>query len=407
MNNTTATRVRPAESDTTSAGKPGRPRWLTIAIAAAVLGVAAVAYWQFASPGTSAAPVQTATVQRGDVLETVSALGNLQPREYVDLGAQVSGQLKTIHVEIGQEVKKGDLLAEIDPVVLNAKVEAGRASLASQKAQLLDKEAQRDLAGQTLERQRKLVATRSVSETTFESAEAAARSAEAQVEMLKAQIAQTQSTLKGDEATLGYTKIYAPMNGTVVSIDVREGQTLNTNQSAPIMMRVADLSKMTVWTQVAEADVPKLKLGMKAEFTTLGSGNRRWEGTLRQVLPTPEVVNNVVLYTALFDVDNASGELMTQMSAQVFFVVAEARDVLTVPVAALQESRPGSEDYSADVKTAFGTEERKVEIGVRTRVLAEVKSGLEEGDVVVLPAASESSAGGTRRGQRSMGLRLR
>lgn len=407
MTNTTATRVRPAESESPSPGKPGRPRWQAVAIAVAVLGAAALAYWQFVSPDTNAAAVQTATVQRGDVLDTVSALGNLQPREYVDLGAQVSGQLKTIHVEIGQQVKKGDLLAEIDPVVLNAKVEAGRASLASQKAQLLDKEAQRDLANQTLDRQRKLVASRSVSETTFESAEAAARSAEAQVEMLKAQITQTQSTLKGDEATLGYTKIYAPMNGTVVSIDVREGQTLNTNQSAPIMMRVADLSKMTVWTQVAEADVPKLKLGMKAEFTTLGSGKRRWEGTLRQILPTPEVVNNVVLYTALFDVDNASGELMAQMSAQVFFIVAESRGVLTIPAAALIEPRPGGEDYSVAIKTAFGTEERKVEIGVRTRVLAEVKSGLEEGDTVVLPAASETAKGGASRGSRSMGLRLR
>jgi membrane fusion protein, macrolide-specific efflux system len=305
-------------------------------------------------------------------------------------------------------VKQGDLLAEIDPVVLNAKVEAGRASLASQRAQLIDKEAQRDLANQTLERQKRLVATRSVSETTFESAEAAARSAQAQVDMLKAQIQQTESTLRGDEATLGYTKIVSPMSGTVVSINVREGQTLNTNQSAPIVMRVADQSTMTVWTQVSEADVSKLKLGMKAQFTTLGSGKRRWEGTLRQILPTPEVVNNVVLYTALFDVANTEGALLTQMSAQVFFIAAEAKDVLTVPMAALNETRLGSGEYTAEVKGAFGTEKRKVDVGVRTRVLAEVKSGLEDGDVVVLQNAPP--AGGERqRGQqsRSMGLRLR
>src|SRR5690606_32368111 len=132
--------------------------------------------------------------------------------------------------------------------------------------------------------------------------------------MLKAQIQQTESTLRGDEATLGYTKIYAPMDGTVASITVREGQTLNTNQSAPIIMRIADLSTMTVWTQVSEADVPKLDLGMRAEFTTLGGGSRRWSGELRQILPTPEIVNNVVLYTALFDVANPQRELMTQMS---------------------------------------------------------------------------------------------
>lgn len=399
----TDTATRPRTSD----AAPKRPRWRSVAIAAVALVVAGALYWQFARPSTGV-EAPTAPVARGDITDTVSALGNLQPRDYVDLGAQVSGQLKTIHVKIGQPVKQGDLLAEIDPVVLNAKVEAGRASLASQRAQLIDKEAQRDLANQTLERQKKLVATRSVSETTFESAEAASRSAQAQVDMLKAQIQQTESTLRGDEATLGYTKIVSPMNGTVVSINVREGQTLNTNQSAPIVMRVADQSTMTVWTQVSEADVSKLKLGMKAQFTTLGSGKRRWEGTLRQILPTPEVVNNVVLYTALFDVANPEGALMTQMSAQVFFIAAEAKGVLTVPMAALSETRPGSGEYTAEVKGAFGTEKRNVDVGVRTRVLAEVKSGLEDGDVVVLQNAPP--AGGERqRGQqpRSMGLRLR
>jgi macrolide-specific efflux system membrane fusion protein len=381
----------------TPPGAPKRNRRKLAIAGAAVLAVAGLLAWQFGSGGSSSDQVVTAKVERGDVIDTVSALGNLQPRDYVDLGAQVSGQLKTIHVEVGQEVKKGDLLAEIDPVVLNAKVEAGRASLASQRAQLVDKEAQRDLANQTLDRQRRLVATKAVSETTFETAEATARSAAAQVDVLKAQIQQTESTLGGDEATLSYTKIYAPMTGTVVSISVREGQTLNTNQSAPIIMRIADLSTMTVWTQVAEADVSKLKLGMTAEFTTLGSGQRRWSGKLQQILPTPEIVNNVVLYTALFDVANPEGDLMTQMSAQVYFIVAEAKDVLTVPVSALKENRRSGET-TVEVKTAFGTETRKVEVGVKTRVLAEIKSGLEEGDEIVTGQRSAVPAGGA--GQR-------
>ncbi len=396
----TGTRAKTAE---TKAAASRRPRWL-VPLAVLALAGAGLAYWQFAGSSDGTAAVQTAKVTRGDISETVSALGNLQPRDYVDLGAQVSGQLKTIHVQPGQEVKKGDLLAEIDPVVLNAKVEAGRASLASQKAQLLDKEAQRDLANQTLERQRRLVATKAVSDAAFESAEASARSAEAQVAMLEAQIQQTESTLRGDEATLGYTKIYAPMDGTVASIDAREGQTLNTNQSAPILMRIADLSTMTVWTQVSEADVPKLKLGMRAEFTTLGSGGQRWSGTLRQILPTPEVVNNVVLYTALFDVENPERELMTQMSAQVFFIIAEAKDVLTVPASALIEARPGSEDFSVEVQTSFGTEMRKVDVGVRTRIAAEIESGLEDGETVVLQQPQGRQGG--QSGPRNMRLRL-
>jgi macrolide-specific efflux system membrane fusion protein len=382
---------------------PRRNRRL-LAITAAILAGAGLLYWQFGTSGGASEEVATVKVERGDIVDTVSALGNLQPRDYVDLGAQVSGQLKTIRVDVGQAVKKGNLLAEIDPVVLNAKVEAGRASLASQRAQLVDKEAQRDLANQTLERQRKLVATKAVSETTFESAEASARSAAAQVDMLKAQIQQTESTLRGDEATLGYTKIYSPMDGTVVSITVRQGQTLNTNQSAPIIMRVADLSTMTVWTQVAEADVSKLKLGMTAEFTTLGSGQRRWSGKLQQILPTPEIVNNVVLYTALFDVANPEGDLMTQMSAQVYFIVAEAKDVLTVPASALKENRRTGET-TVQVKTAFGTETRKVETGVKTRVLAEVKSGLQEGEEVVAGQAVAAPASGSGQ-QRPRRMRL-
>jgi macrolide-specific efflux system membrane fusion protein len=399
--------VRMTEGSARTGGMPPaapRRNWRLLAAAAAVLAGAGLLYWQFGASGGAADQAATVKAERGDIVDTVSALGNLQPRDYVDLGAQVSGQLKTIHVEVGQAVKKGDLLAEIDPVVLNAKVEAGRASLASQRAQLIDKEAQRDLANQTLERQRKLVATKAVSETTFESAEAGARSAAAQVDMLKAQIQQTESTLRGDEATLGYTKIYSPMDGTVVSITVRQGQTLNTNQSAPIIMRVADLSTMTVWTQVAEADVSKLKLGMTAEFTTLGSGQRRWSGKLQQILPTPEIVNNVVLYTALFDVANPEGDLMTQMSAQVYFIVAQAKDVLTVPASALKENRRTGET-TVEVKTAFGTETRKVETGVKTRVLAEVKSGLQEGDEVVTGRGSVEPAAGSRP-QRPRQMRL-
>ncbi len=359
------------------------------ALAVLLLAGAGGGYWFWGGPGQgTAAALQTVQVIRGDIVDSVSALGNLQPRDYVDLGAQVSGQLKTIHADVGAEVKAGDLLAEIDPVVLNTKVEAGRASLAALKAQLQDKEAQRDLANQTLERQRKLVETKAISEMTFESAEAAARSAEAQVAMLKAQILQTTATLQGDEATLGYTKIVSPMAGTVVSVSAREGQTLNANQQAPIVMRVADLSIMTVWTQVSEADVPKLKLGMKATFTTLGSGQQSWEGTLRQILPTPEITNNVVLYTALFDVENPKRELMTQMTAQVFFAVAEAKNVLTIPAGALRESRPGSGRYTVMVKNGSSTERRPVEVGVKTRVLAEIKSGLKEGDAVVVGSPS-------------------
>src|SRR6185503_17485715 len=131
----------------------------------------------------------------------------------------------------------------------------------------------------------------------FESAEANLQVIDAQIDALRAQIQQIESNLKADQANLGYTKIFAPMAGTVVDIIARQGQTLNANQQAPIILRIADLSTMTVVTQVSEADVAKLKLGVAAYFTTLGQPDRRRIGKLRQILPTPQVVNNVVLYS--------------------------------------------------------------------------------------------------------------
>lgn len=302
--------------------------------------VAALVWWLQRDAGESIDDLLTAEAKRGDIENTVTALGNLQPRNYVDVGAQVSGQLKVLHAGIGDMVEQGDLVAEIDATVLSARVESTRAQLTAQRAQLVDREAQVLLAEDKYQRQVQLKAEDATSEEAFQSAKATLDSARAQLDVLRAQIRQTESGLKGDSATLGYSRIFAPIAGTVVSITAREGQTLNANQVAPIILRIADLSSMTVWTQVSEADVPKLREGMDAYFSTLGNPDRRWRGTLRQILPTPELVNNVVLYTALFDVDNPDGELKTQMSAQVFFVVGQALDVVTVPVAALHAYVP-------------------------------------------------------------------
>jgi macrolide-specific efflux system membrane fusion protein len=318
-----------------AAGQRGLPRWL-VAGAAAVVVAAGVGYWWFNRGDSSdLEDLLTAQVERGDIESSVTALGNLQPRDYVDVGAQVSGQLKKLHAAIGDTVQQGALVAEIDAVVLSAKVESTKAQLVAQRAQLIDREAQVVLADDKYQRQVQLKADDATSEEAFQSARQAFDSAKAQVSVLRAQIQQTESTLKGDTATLGYSRIFAPLAGTVVSTTAREGQTLNANQVAPIVLRIADLSTMTVWTQVSEADIPKLRVGMGAYFTTLGNPDRRWTGKLRQILPTPELNNNVVLYTALFDVENPDGELKTQMSAQVFFVIDSVSDVVSVPAAAL------------------------------------------------------------------------
>lgn len=388
-----------------SAAKPNRKRrtpWI-IAIAVAAIGLSG---WYWISNGQGNPEYTVVSVTRGDIEDSITALGTLEPLNYVDVGTQVSGQLKVLHVELGDQVEQGQLLAEIDPTVYLARVEASTAQLANQQAQLKDREAQHDLARLQAERQRNLFREDATSREALETAEASLRSAAAQIDVLKAQIRQTESSLKADQADLGYTRIYAPMTGTVVQQLANQGQTLNANQTAPVVVQIADLSTMTVRTQVSEADISQLRVGMPAYFSTLGQPTRRWEGELRQILPTPEVINNVVLFNALFDVPNPGGDLLPQMSAQVFFVRAAADNVLTVPVSALRQVSRAERVQGAPSRQADGVDQseqasrgrpyevqvldaqdrpqnRMVRIGVRTRVLAEVIDGLEEGDRVV------------------------
>ncbi|MEO8133017.1 MAG: efflux RND transporter periplasmic adaptor subunit [Betaproteobacteria bacterium] len=314
--------------------------YVRTAVALAVCAALAVAGWYawrtwFVEDAAGAA-LLTAPAKRGNLEDVVTATGTLQPKDFVDVGTQVSGQIRKLHVDIGAVVKKGQMLAEIDPSVYQSKVDGDRAQLNNQQAQLADRQAQLALAGLQFTRQQNMMREDATTADALQTAEAARKSAAAQVESIKAQMQQTESTLRGDEANLGYTKIYAPIAGTVVSQAAKEGQTLNANQQAPIVMRIANLATMTVQAQVSEADVPKLRIGMDVYFTTLGGDSRRFYGELRQIPPTPTVVNNVVLYDALFDVANPDQALMTQMTAQVFFVTASARDAVIVPITALK-----------------------------------------------------------------------
>jgi membrane fusion protein, macrolide-specific efflux system len=444
--------VHPLPSATTAldepVGKKRQSKTLSkkrIALLALVplLALAAAGAWiKFHPRANPAARFVTATVSQGDIEDTVTALGNLQPKTYVDVGAQVSGQLMKINVTVGQKVKRGDLLAEIDPTLAEAKVNADDAALANLQAQLVDRRAQLDLAQKQLGRQQGMMKDNATSEDALQVAATTVRSNKAQIAALEAQAKQAQSTLSADQTSLGYTKIYAPMTGTVVSLTAQQGQTLNATQTTPVILRIADLATMTVWTQVSEADVPRLKVGMDAYFTTLGNQSQRWRGKLLQILPTPDVVNNVVLYPALFEVSNADSQLMTQMSAQVFFVVASVKNAVTVPVAALH--KPGSHDgkgeidpdmadpgagATGDSPASAGTSgnaaivkpylvrvldanghatKRTVWIGVSNRVSAEVLEGLAPGDVVVVgrqnnTETAEATSGGAKGSRTGIG----
>ena len=392
----------------------GMARFSFIVLLPLALGltiIAALAWFLWLAPQNGSDDYLTAEVQRSDIEDSVTALGTLGPLEYVDVGTQVSGQLMRLHVELGDRVEQGQLLAEIDPTLYLARVEASTAQLENLRAQLADRQAQYTLARLQSERQESLIALDATSREAVESAQATLRSAQAQIAAIKAQIRQTESTLRGDQADLDYTRIHAPMAGTVVQQLANQGQTLNANQTAPVVVQIADLSTMTVRTQVSEADISRLDVGMPAYFSTLGQPERRWEGTLRQILPTPEVINNVVLFNALFDVDNSDGELLPQMSAQVFFVREAAENALTIPIAALRQPLAASTAPTDNVaKAHVGTryrvrvlnergeaEPREVLIGTRNRVQAQVLEGLSEGELVITSGPTDTPGRGPGR----------
>ncbi|RKF48274.1 efflux RND transporter periplasmic adaptor subunit [Paraburkholderia fungorum] len=346
--------------------------------------------------------VDTISIGRGDIESSVTALGTLQPHSYVDIGAQASGEIRRIHVQPGDKVHKGQLLVEVDPSIQQAKVDVDQSTLASLRAQLVGAQAQRELAQQQYDRQRRMASEGSTRDEDLQSAYAALMSARATIDNLRAQIDGAQSNLKGDDAQLGYTRIYAPMSGTVVTLDAREGQTLNATYQTPTILRIADLSTMTVWTQVSEADILRVKPGMPVYFTTLGSSERRWNGTVRQILPAPpnqatssnggqqgnpsaatQSAGKVVLYTVLFDIANGDAQLMPQMSAQVFFVAAKAQNVIIAPLAAMAPTagQPGA--YTARIALDGHVVTREVRIGVHDRLSGEVLAGLKAGDQLV------------------------
>lgn len=348
----------------------------------------------------------SAAAVRADVEATVDAIGTLQPRRYVDVGAQVSGQILRLAVQPGDVVKKGQLLVEIDPSVQQAVVDGGRAALAGLRAQLAEQQALHLLAGQRLARQRQMERDQATRPEDVQTAEAELAAAAARMERLRAQIAQTQASLQADEARLGYTRIYAPMAGTVVTVDAREGQTLNATYQTPSVLRIADLSTMTVWTEVSEADIARVKAGMPVSFTTLGAHTaeagaaaaRRWASTVRQVLPAPPTPEGkaaggagtstqaaaakAVVYTVLFDVGNEGHTLLPQMTAQARFVTQAASGAIAVPLAALVQAEGGGAQLRV-LQADGSVQVRAVRVGVRSRHQAEILEGLAEGERVV------------------------
>jgi len=330
--------------------------------------------------------VPTVTAERADIEQVVNAVGNVVIQNYVDVGTKVSGQISDVFVGIGEIVKEGKLLVEISPVVQTGRIENNRAQLARLKAELAGQNAQLDFAQLQFQRQSQLKAENATREETYESTRMGMYSASAKVDVINAQIQQLEASMKEDEEVQKQTKVVAPVSGTVVALSARVGQTLAANQD--VLMRIADLTKMSVQARVAEEDVTRLRKGMLAYFTTPGYPGKQWLGKLRQImlLPTDDSgkQGKKAYYSVLFDVSNPSRELMSGMTADVYFVLDKAEHAVTIPAALVV--KPDSKGLQPlQVLTPDGKlQTRAVRIGIHNAERAQVISGLNAGEQVLL-----------------------
>jgi len=367
-------------------------------------GGAAAGWWYFLAPTQASTTPDTVTVGRGDIETTVLASGVLEASALVSVGAEVSGSIKAVHVSLGDNVSRGDLIAEIDSLNQENAVKSAQAALAGIQAQRRNQEAILAQAETALTRQQQLNANSLVPQTALETAQAAVEQARAQIDQLDAQIAQAELTVESAELDLARTQIVAPADGTVVALLVEEGQTLNANSATPTIAKIANLDTMVIKAEISEADVVKVSAGQKVYFTILGEPDGRIEATLREIEPAPTSIANdtsssgsAVYYNGLFEVPNPDHRLRISMTASVTIVLAEARNVLSLPSSLVTRQGP---DGGAMVTVYDPASEEmrrvRVEVGLNNNINAEIVSGLEEGDLVVnaTGARLNSSSGG-------------
>ncbi len=383
-----------------------KSRFRRFSLGAAVALVAGITLYAVQAP---AKPPQyiIATVERGDIENAVLATGMLEGIKQVDVGAQVSGQLKSLKVKLGDKVSEGQWLAEIDPLVLRNTLRQAEVDEEKLQAEKRSTQAQLRQARRVYERYRELQADESVSRQDFENAESEYEVQQAAVRSLDAQIQSARVEIDTARVNLGYTRINAPITGHVVGIVTQEGQTVIANQLAPILLKLADLDTMTVKAQVSEADVIHITPGQAVYFTILGE-DKRYYATLRGTEPAPQNYaqstdksdgssakpKGAVFYNALFEVPNPDHRLRISMTAQVHIVLDTATGVLTVPVAALG-LRNADGSFPVRVLDAKGfAQVRDVQTGINNNVKVQIKDGLTEGDRVVIgePVSGEAGA---------------
>ena len=350
----------------------------------------------------------TKKAKKGSFSKKVDATGEIFATELIDVGAQVSGQIKKLYVKLGDQVKKGDMIASIDSSTQQNSIDNKEAQLAIYKAQLESAKVALNIAKTQFDRENALFAKNATSKQEFESAKNTFSSNSAKIKELEAQIKQTNIELSTAKINLGYTKITAPRDGTVVSVQVEEGQTVNANQTTPTIVNIADLSRVKMKMQIAEGDITKIKVGTPVEYSILSEPTKKFQTTVSSIDPglttlsdgsygssssskssysSSSSSSSAVYYYAQSIVDNKDGILRIGMTTQNELLIANVKDAIIVPSIGIKKDENGTFVYvlkdGKPVKTAVKT-------GIKDNLDTQIISGINEGDEIITSQGSSS-----------------
>ena len=341
----------------------------------------------------------TDLVTKGNIENVVLTNGILYPYKLVDVGSQASGQIESIAVSLGDQVKKGDLIAQIDSLTQQNALKEAQASLNIINAQYRAKQAQIHEATSAFKRQKKMLINGVSSQSVFDSAEATLMVYNAELEQIAAQKEQALLNVDNAKLELGYTKIVAPIDGTVVYVSAQQGQTISNNQETPSIVELAQLNTMTIKAEVSEADVIHVMPGQQVYFSILGDPKQKYNAVLRAIEPGPTLMtgddselnigdSDAIYYNALFDVENPQQLLRIGMTAQVSIILDSVEDTLQVPSQVLIQKPNQDHRYQVPVKVGNQIEYRDVEVGINNSIYAQIISGLKQGDEIIIGQSS-------------------
>lgn len=341
----------------------------------------------------------TTRLEKGSIRGTVTAAGEVYARDLVDVGAQVSGQIKKLYVKVGDKVQKGDMIAQIDSVTQENEIAQQKAQLLIHEANLASAKIAAANAKTQYNRELQLYKRNAASKEAVENAKNSAALKEAEQKQIEAQIEQTKLALSTAETNFGYTKITAPISGTIVSMPVEEGKTVNSNQTTPTIVKIADLSKMEIKMQIAEGDISKVKVGMDVEYSILSDLDNIKKAKIYKIDPglttlsdgtydktssgssSSSSSDSAIYFYAKMLVDNENDFLKIGMTTENNIIVSEANNTSYLPTSVIK--RDGGGDY-VTVLNGKEPEQRYVKTGVSDDLNTEILSGLDEKDEVLI-----------------------